>query len=243
MLALESFYGGNGYLEFLYCALCIGRHVDDGNLLTVMDGVGVRTVEHHMNAEGTFATRGEPEVEHSAVTFLCATESLHALGVLSHSAKTEIFEADDAAVGDTCEIHVVVPVVPSVLHPVVARQIAGNTGRIVLVGIETENLEAFTGHFGTRIFVAVAGLGRPFVVLGKRVVANDAHLAALSHGLFVPFNLDGCHHRLAGIAETTGRTVIEHIPLTVDFLQRTVGVVCGIGGDEVRAVLIGHHTA
>ena len=37
--------------------------------------------------------------------------------------------------------------------------------------------------------------------------------------------------------------MVEHIPLAVDFLYRTVGVVSGIGGDEFRTVLVQHHTA
>ena len=198
-----------------------------------MDGVRIGAVEHHVDAESAFTAGRKPEVELGAVTFLSTGESLHALHVFGNSAETEVLEADDTAVGDAYQIHVVVPVIPGVLHPVVARHVAGVSGRIISVWIESENLEALAGYLSTRIFVAVAGFGRPFIVLGKRVIAYDAHLSTLSHGLLVPFYLDWGHHRLTGIAEATGRTVIEHIPLAVDFLQRTVGVVGGIGSDKL----------
>lgn len=37
--------------------------------------------------------------------------------------------------------------------------------------------------------------------------------------------------------------MIEHVPLSVDFLQGTVGVVGRVGGGEGAAVLIGHYAA
>ena len=133
-----------------------------------------------------------------------------------------------------------------VLHPVIgvgAVHEAGNAGRVVGVGGQTEDVEALAGHLGAGIFVAIAGLGRPFFVVSIGVVAGDLHYAALGHGLLVQHDFHGSHHGLARIAEAARRTVIEHVPLAVDFLQRAVGVVTGVGGDELRAVLVVHHAA
>ena len=201
-------------------------------------------VEHHVNFEGTLAAVGQVQVEMGIVALLHTLEGLAALRVLSQTAEAEVLEADDAAVLNAGEVHRVVPHVVVVLHILVGigtRPIAGETGAIVVVGRQTIDLEALAGHLGTSVLVAVIGLRRPHVVLRKRVVAGDGHLATLGHGLLVPRNLHRCHHRLTGIAEAARRTVVEHIPLAVDLLQRAVGVMAGIGGDELRAVHVRHH--
>jgi len=100
-----------------------------------------------------------------------------------------------------------------------------------------------TRHLGTGVFVAVGSLRRPHIILREGVVTGNLHHTALGHRLLVPSDLHRSYHRLTGVAETTWRTVIEHVPLTVDFLQRTVGVVTEIGGDKLRAVFVEHHTA
>ena len=79
-------------------------------------------------------------------------------------------------------------------------------------------MEALAGHLGAGVFHTVRSLRRPLVVLGVRVVGGDAHHAALGHRLLVPFNLYWSHHGLTGKAETAWRTMVEHIPLAVDFL-------------------------
>ena len=242
VLAVQSFDSSNGSLIHQSHLRCIGRDVERCNLLT-LPGV----VEHHVNLEGTVSARRQVQVQHRAVASLRTLESLHALRVLSQTAETEVLKTYDTAIGDAGQIHRVVPYVEVVLHPFVAvrtaRHEAGNTGRIVLVGRETENLETLRGHLGTGIFVAVSGFCRPCVILRIGVVGRNLHHAALCYGFLVPRNLHGSNHCLTGKSKAAWRTVVEHIPLAVDFLYRTVGVMSGIGGDEFRTVLVQHHTA
>ena len=108
---------------------------------------------------------------------------------------------------------------------------------------DRKNLEALASHLGTRVFVAVACLGRPYIILNVGVVASDGHLTALCNGLLVPCNLHGSHHRLTGVAEAARWTMIEDIPLTVYLLQRTVSVVAEVRCDEFRTVLVEHDAA
>ena len=103
-------------------------------------------------------------------------------------------------------------------------------------------MESLTCHLGTSILHTVGSLGCPLVVLGVGVVGSDAHHATLCHWFLVPLNLDGGYHCLTGKTETTGRTMIEDIPLTVDLLDRTVGVVGGIHTNKMCTVFIGHYT-
>ena len=91
--------------------------------------------------------------------------------------------------------------------------------------------------------VTIGGLGTPFVVGGVWVIAHDAYLTALGYGFLVPLYLHGGYHGLTGIAETTGGTMVEDVPLTVDFLQRTVGIVPPVGGSESTAVLVEDYAA
>ena len=213
--------------------------IDDANFFT-LPGI----IQLDMNLKGTLSAIGQVQVEMRIVAFLHTFESLTALRVLGQTSEAEILEADDAAILNTGEVHRIVPHVVVILHILVGiRTIheAGQTSRVVGVGRQTVDLEALAGHLGTGVFVAVAGLRRPHVVLGKCVIAGNGHLTTLGHRLLVPRNLHRCHHSLTGIAEATWWTVIEHVPLAVDFLQRTVGVMAGIGGDELRAVLVEHH--
>ena len=87
----------------------------------------------------------------------------------------------------------------------------------------------------------VGSFGCPLVVLGVGVVGGYAHHAALCHGLLVPLNLDGGYHCLTGKTEAAWRTMVEDIPLTVDFLDGTVGIVGGIHTYELCAVFIWHN--
>ena len=133
-----------------------------------------------------------------------------------------------------------------VLHPLVAigtaSHEAGQTSRVVLIWRQTEDLEALGGDFCTCIFVAIGGFCRPLIILGIGVVACNLHYTTLGHGLLVPSNLNGSHHGLTGKAEAAWRTVIEYIPLTVDFLNRAVGVMTSIGGDELSIAFASNHT-
>ena len=217
------------------------RNVDNGNLLPLP-----RIIEKNVNPESTLSARSQVQFQHGIVALLDATESLDTLRVLSQSAKAEIFETNHAAILDASKIHRVVPHVMVVLHVLIsvgAVHEAGNAGRIIGVRGQAEDLEALAGNLGTRVLIAVGNLGRPLAVLGKGVVARNLHHATLGHRLLVPRNLDGSDHSLTSIAEATRRTMIEHIPLAVDFLQRAVGVMPSIGSDELRAVLIEYHAA
>ena len=243
VLAREAFDVGHGDLVGGLLLGRVGRHTDGGYLLTVPCVVGVGAVEHDVDGEGAVSARREQQVELGAVAGRRSLEGFHALGVLVESAEAEVLEADDALVGDAGEIHVVVPHVVVVLQPVVARHVAGNAGGVVAVGGQAEDLEALAGDLGSRVAGAVGGGSRPLVIGSKGVVGDDAELAALGDALLVPRDLHRGHHRLTCIAEAARGTVVEDVPLAVDLLQRTVRVVCRVGGDELRAVLVGHHAA
>ena len=250
MLARESLNGRNGHLivgaqhdkTVVVILGCDGLYSQFADLLT-LPGI----IEHDADVERMLAGNGQVEVQRSAVALLDALEGFQSLRVLGQSAEAEVLEADDAAVGDTGQIHRVVPDVVVVLHPLVAVGAtcheAGVTCRVVLIRRKTEDLEPFRGYFSASILVAVLSLRRPLVVLRIGVVARDSDHTALGHRFLVPCDLHGSHHRLTGKAEAAWRTVIEHIPLAVDLLQRTVGVVACIGGDEFGTILSGYHTA
>ena len=103
-------------------------------------------------------------------------------------------------------------------------------------------MESLTCHLGTSILHTVGSLGCPLVVLCVWVVGGDAHLSALSYRFLVPLYLDRGYHCLTCKTKTTGRTMIEDIPLTVDLLDRAVGVVGGIHTNKMRSVLIRNDT-
>ena len=74
----------------------------------------------------------QPEVQQRAVALLRALEGGQSLGSLCEAAEAEVFEADDAAIGDAGQVHAVVPYVEVVLHPLIAvgaaRHDTGQTG-------------------------------------------------------------------------------------------------------------------
>ena len=225
MLASETLDGRNGNAVKGSLLLGIGRNVDDGNLLAVPCAVGIRAIEHHMHLEGLFDSRFEVQHEAGIVASLGALESKYALSILGQTTEAEVLEADDALVGDAGKVHAVVPDVEVILHPVLVGEVASDAGRIILIRIETENLEALGSDLSTRITVAVAGLGNPSLLRSVRIVARDADLTTIGHFLLVPLNLDRSHHWLTGITEAAWWAVIEDIPLAIDELQRTVGIV------------------
>ena len=99
-----------------------------------------------MNLEGSVSTRSQIQVQYGSIAFLGALEGLDSLGILYQSAKAEVLKAYDACVGDTCQVHRVIPYVVVILHPVVAVSAASHktcdTCRIVGVWGQTINLES-----------------------------------------------------------------------------------------------------
>ena len=79
-------------------------------------------------------------------------------------------------------------------------------------------MEAFTSYLSTSVFVTIGSLSSPHMVLTIRIVTSNFHNAALGYGLLVPGYLYRSHHGLTRIAKAPWWPVIEHIPLTVDFL-------------------------
>ena len=201
------------------CLICgkISRDINHSYFFTLP-----RIIQEHMNLKGTLTTSCQVDIQLDTVTLLNTFEGLHALGILSQTAKAKVLEADDAAILNAGKIHGVVPYVVVVLHPVIAvRTIhkAGITSTIEIIWWQTENLETFTGHLSTSILVTIGSFGCPHIILGIRVVSRNLHHPTLGNRFLVPRNLHGSNHCLTGIAEATGRTVVEDIPLTIDFLQ------------------------
>ena len=131
-----------------------------------------------------------------------------------------------------------------VLQPFVragARHVAGDACAVILIRGQAEDLEALAGDLCTTIFVAIGSLSCPYIVLSEGIVGGDANLSALGHGLLVPLNLDGRHHCLTSVGIAARWTMVEDIPLAVDFLQRAVGVMGRIRGHNLRTILIEHH--
>ena len=199
-----------------------------------------------MNLKGTVSTRRQIEIKSSSIASFRTLKSLQTLRVLSQTTEAEILKTYDSTVGDAHEIHRVVPNVVIILHPLVAvraaRHKASDTGTIIIIRWKSEDLETLRSHLGTRIGIAIGGSSCPLVVGSIRVIASNLHHTTFGDGLLVPRNLHGSHHRLTGEAESTRRTMIENIPLTVDLLQRAVCIVACVGGDQLRAVFTKHHT-
>ena len=172
-----------------------------------------------MNLECSLTTRNEVDVQLSAITLLSASKSLDTLSVFIHTTKTEVFETNDALVGDTCKIHAVVPYIIVVLHPLVTSHEASNTCRIIVVWWQTEDLETFTCYLSTCILSTIAGLSCPLVVLSVWIVSCDLYNTTISNRLLVPCNLHWSNHCLTSISKATWWTMIEYIPLTIDLLQ------------------------
>ena len=204
-----------------------------------------RIIKLNVNLKGTLTTRCQVKIKLGIVSLLDTCESLHALGILSQATETEILKTNDSTVLNASQIHGVFPYVMIVLHPVVAvRTIheAGIACTIIFIRWQTENLEALAGYLCTSIGIAIRSCSHPLVVLCIGIIAGNGHLTTFSHRFLVPCNLYWSDHCLTGIAETTGRTMIEDVPLTIDLLQRTMGVVSSIGGYQLRAVLVQDNT-
>ena len=176
-----------------------------------------------MNLKGSMFSWSQMKVQCCTITLLNAFEGFQSIGVLCQSTESEVLKAHYTLVGNTCQIHRVVPNVKVILHPLIAigstRHDTGNTGRVILIRWQTIHLETFTGHLSTCILHTISSLRSPNVVLCVRIVTCNAYLTTLANGFLVPSNLYGSHHSLTGIAEATGRTMVEHIPLTIDQLQ------------------------
>ena len=228
MLAGEAFHGRHRHRQVQQLPSLAVGNLDHRNLAPLPGRIGIRAIQHHMDLEGAVTAGRQVQVQLRAVAFLGTDEGIHTLVPLLQAAETEVFEADDATVGNTGHIHVIAPDVVVVLHPVLVGQVAGIAGGIVGVRRQAENLETLARDLGAGIDRTVRSGSRPDLVLGIRIVPRDAELASVGHFLVVPFDLHGRHHRLAGIAETARRAVVEDIPLAVDFLQGTVRVVRGI---------------
>ena len=123
----------------------------------------------------------------------------------------------------------VVPNVPSILLKPYVRQVAGDTGGIVLVRVKPEDVETFRRDFRPFVFVALFVLGRPYVVLGIGILSPDGELAPFSYRLFIPFHLNRGNHGLTRKTEPARRTVIEHVPLSVALFDTPVGIMSGVG--------------
>ena len=115
--------------------------IEDGNLWTFP-----RVIEPHVNLKGSMSGRSETEVQLGGVALLRTFKGFQTLRILSQTAKAEIFESDNAPIGDACKRHGVVPHVEVVLQPLLVGHKTGNTRRIILISWQTENLETFAGH-------------------------------------------------------------------------------------------------
>ena len=199
-----------------------------------------------MYLESTVSAVCQVHIDIGVVTLLGTLESFHAFCVFAQTTETKVLETDNATVGDASQVHRVVPNIMVILHPLVAIRATihetSDTSRIVIIRWQTKDVEALTRHFSTRVFIAICSLGSPFVVLHEWVVAGDAHLTTLGNRFLVPGNLHRSNHWLTGIAEATWWTMVEHVPLTIDFLQGAVSVMSCVGGDEFRTVCIWNYT-
>ena len=124
----------------------------------------------------------------------------------------------------------VVPNVPSILLKPYVRQVAGDTGGIVLVRIKPEDVETFRRDFCPFVLIALLVLGCPNAVLGIGVVSPDGDFAPFGHRLLIPLHLNRGNHGLTRKTESARRTVIEHVPLSVDLFDTPVGIMPGVGG-------------
>ena len=91
--------------------------------------------------------------------------------------------------------------------------------------------------------VAVRCLCIPDSILCIWIVSADHDLTAFSNRSLVPFDGHRSHHRLTGETESSRRTVVECIPLSVDLLDTSMGVVGCISSYEGRSVFIEDDTA
>ena len=238
MLALETFYS-LGYIGRDACLGSVGCHLDRGNLLAL--GSLGRTIDPYIDGEWLCCLGCDIEVDGCVVALLCSFECCKTLGSLSQTLEAEILETYYTLVADVGEIHVIVPPVPAILHPLIVGHVASIACRIVFIWVETIDAESLGSYFCACVFISVSSLSCPYFIFGKWVITSDHNLATVGYRCFVPFNLDRSHHSLTSIAEAARRTMIEHIPLTIDLLNRAVCVVGCIGSDESLAIRRSHH--
>ena len=152
-----------------------------------------------------------------AVSFFCSLKRLQSFLCFAETAESEILESNDVASVHVYR-HVVVPYVPGILHGLVVAQIAGDTSRIVVVWIQAVYLESFRSDFCSRVFCVVGCFGGPDAFLVVWIVCPDNHFSAFFHRFLIPLDGNGSNDRLTGKPKSTWWAMIEHIPLTVDFL-------------------------
>lgn len=99
-------------------------------------------------------------------------------------------------------------------------------------------MESFGSDFSAAVLMSLA-VGHGAAAFGRKgIVTGNHHLAAFRHGTFVADHFHGSYHGLAGETETARRTVVEHVPLSVDLFHTAVSVVSGIGGDDTGTVAV-----
>ena len=98
-------------------------------------------------------------IDIGVVTLLGSLESFHTFCILAQTTETKVLETDNATIGDTSQVHRVVPNIMVVLHPLIAIRATihetSDTSRIVIIRWQTKDVEAFTRHFSTRVFIAI----------------------------------------------------------------------------------------
>ena len=244
MLAFQAFHRRSHVDgEACHFLLGAGRHVDFTNLLALPHFVVPRAVHPDVHLERFRGARNNEQVESRLVALLRAFERLQSQLVLLQTFKAKILITNNVTVLHPCNRRVVVPHVPSILLHLCVGQIASDTGRIILVWVKTEHMETFRSHFGTLVFMSLAVFHRAHFAFRIRVETLHHHGAAFFHRLLVPRHVDRCHHGLAGKAEITWRTMVEHIPLAVDFLNAAVGVVPSVGRLDSRALTVQFRSA
>ena len=112
-----------------------------------------------MYRESTVSAVCQVDIDIGVVTLLGTFESFHALCIFVQTTETKVLETNNTTVGDASQVHRVVPNIMVILHPFVAVSAAihetSDTSRIVIIRWQTEDVEAFTRHFSTRVFIAI----------------------------------------------------------------------------------------
>ena len=130
-----------------------------------------------------------------------------------------------------------------ILHPIVVAHIAGKSGRVIFIRWKSENLKTFACNLCAGVLFAVCSLCSPLIIRRVWVVSGDFYSATVGNRFFIPSDFYRSHHRLTGISKTARRTMVKYIPLTVDFLNRAVSIVCSVGFGESRTVFVEHNSA
>src|SRR5690606_13132443 len=97
--------------------------------------------------------------------------------------------------------------------------------RIVLVWIQPIDMEAFRSYLRSSVFTALAVFRCPDIVFSIWVIGSYAYCSALRYGLFIPFDRYRGYHGLTSKTKSSVRPVINSIPLVIDQLDTTVGIV------------------